>query len=282
MRAHDNRRPVVAGYDGSKASERALRWGVDEARLRFVPLIVCHAWQWPYPMPAISAESMEAVRHMGRHVLDTGVSLARALAPRLEVRSRLETGSASVVLMGESSAAELVVVGQRGAGGFDELQIGSTAFQLASHTHSPVVVVKQHFRPRTGLVVVGVDGANPERPELRLAFEEAQLRQASLRAICMCPEDTADSREISARFYRTIAVWEEKHPQVAVETAVQLGSHMATLQQAADGADVTVIGDRMPEDPVELPLGLVCQALLRGAPGTVVVVPSRAPGPSSR
>lgn len=282
MRERESGRPVVAGYDGSKASEQALRWAVEEARMRFAPLVVCHAWQWPYPMPAISDESMETLRRMGRHVLDTGANLARALAPRLEVHAELETGPPSVVLRNRSSAAELVVVGQRGAGGFEELQIGSTAIQVAAHAHCPVVVVKQHFRPRTGLVLVAVDGANPERPELGPAFEEARLRQASLRAICLCPAEVEDTRETAARFHRTVAVWEEKNPAVAVETAVQIGPHRAALQEAAEEADLTVVGDRAPGDPGELPLGLLCQALLRGAPGTVVVVPSRASGSATR
>ncbi|GHE37915.1 universal stress protein [Streptosporangium violaceochromogenes] len=282
MRRRENGRPVVAGYDGSKASEQALRWAVEDARMRFAPLVVCHAWQGPYPMPAISAESMEALRRMGRHALDTGANLARALAPRLEVRAELDTGPPSVVLRNRSSTAELVVVGQRGAGGFEELQIGSTAIQLAAHAHCPVAVVKQHFRPRTGLVLVAVDGTNPHRPELGAAFEEARLRQASLRAICLCPAEVEDTREIAARFHRAIAVWEEKHPVVAVETAILVGPPRAALQEAAEEADLTVIGDRAPGDPDEPPLGPLCQALLRGAPGTVIVIPSRVSGSTAR
>ncbi|GAA3092018.1 universal stress protein [Streptosporangium carneum] len=285
MRDSGDERPVVVGYDGSKPSERALRWAVEEARLRFVPLVVCHAWQWPYKTPPTSPDSLEAVRRMGQHVLDRGVSLARGLAPRLEVRPRLETGSPSVVLMGESGVADLVVVGRRGSGGFEELQIGSTAVQLAAHAYCPVAVVKEQFRPRVDLVVVGVDGAAPERPELGLAFEEARLRKAPLRAICLGTEDTVgdgDIREVAAHFHRAVAVWEEKYPEVTVETLVEEVSLVAALQHAAEEADVVIIGDRYRSDPVELPLGLVCQAVLRGAPSTVMVVASHRSATSSR
>ncbi|TDC17023.1 universal stress protein, partial [Actinomadura bangladeshensis] len=33
---------VVVGYDGSGESELALRWAVEEALLRRLPLTVCH------------------------------------------------------------------------------------------------------------------------------------------------------------------------------------------------------------------------------------------------
>lgn len=49
MPVRDEGRPVVVGYDGSAESRMALRWAVEDARLRFLPLLVCHAWQWPYP-----------------------------------------------------------------------------------------------------------------------------------------------------------------------------------------------------------------------------------------
>ncbi|MEV7908520.1 universal stress protein [Streptomyces anulatus] len=281
MRDSTDRRPVVAGYDGSKPSERALRWAVEEARLRFVPLIICHAWQWSSGTP-LSLASMDTIRRMGQQVLDKGVLLARDLSSRLEIRTRLDTGSPSVVLMSESGIADLLVVGSRGSGGFAELQIGSTAVQLAAHAYCPVTVVREQPHPRTGLVVVGVDGMAPERPELGLAFEEARLRKAPLRAICLSPENAEDTREFATRFYRTVAVWEEKYSEVSVETAIESDSHIAALQQTAQEADLVVIGDRGQTDPVELPLGILCQALLRGAPCPVMIAPSHRPVRASR
>ncbi|MFC7649949.1 universal stress protein [Streptosporangium lutulentum] len=64
MRAGDEGRPVVVGYDGSKASEQALRWGIEEARMRFDPLVVCYAWQWPSLSIPFSRETAEIIRRM--------------------------------------------------------------------------------------------------------------------------------------------------------------------------------------------------------------------------
>ncbi|MFJ2033875.1 universal stress protein [Streptosporangium sp. NPDC087985] len=281
MHAHD-KRPVVVGYDGSKASEQALRWGVSEARMRFVPLVVCHAWQWLYPMPPVYSDTLEAVRRIGQHVLHSGVSLAQGLAPRLEVVERLEMGSPAVVLVGESSAAELVTVGPRGAGGFEELPVGSVAMQVAAHSYCPVAVVMGPDRPATGRVVVAVEGASPERSGLGVAFEEAKLRQASLLAICLCPEGMDDTRQPATRFYSTISIWEEKYPNVTVDTAVETRPHTTVMHRAADHADLVVVNGREQDDPVELPLGMLSQSLLRGAPCTVIVIPERMSAMSSR
>ncbi|MFF4418747.1 universal stress protein [Streptosporangium sp. NPDC001559] len=281
MQYNADQRPVVAGYDGSEASERALRWAAEEARLRFAPLVVCHAWQWSQGTP-VPLASMETVQRLGSQVLDKGVDLARRLAPRIEVRTSLDLGSPSVVLMSESGAADLLVVGRRGSGGFAELRIGSTAVQLAAHAYCPVAVVGERPGPPTNLVVVGVDATAPERLELRLAFEQAWLRKASLRAICLLPEEARDTREYMVGFRRAVSILEERYGQVNVETTVVDDAHVAALQRAAQDADLVVVGDRGWDDPAELPLGVLCQALLRGAPCPVVVTPSHRPLSASR
>lgn len=43
MDMRERARHVTVGYDGSKHAQRALAWASDEARLRRLPLAVCHA-----------------------------------------------------------------------------------------------------------------------------------------------------------------------------------------------------------------------------------------------
>ncbi|MBB2911545.1 nucleotide-binding universal stress UspA family protein [Streptosporangium becharense] len=282
MRVQDDERPVVVGFDGSPESRRALRWGADEARLRFLPLVVCHAWQWPYHLVSITPGAPEIMERVGRHVLDTGLAMAQDFASRSPVRGRLVEGSAAGALVGASGSAEMVVIGPRGAGGFQELRIGATTAQLVAHAHCPVAVVREPVHPRADRVTIGVDGGNLDPADLGLAFEEARLRRAALLVICLCPEGTEDTRRAAVRFHTNLGVWEEKYPQVNVETVVETRPHPEVLRHAADRSDLLIVPNRERDDPAALPIGPVCQALLREAPCTLVVTPSHVPPMAGR
>ncbi|MER5643374.1 universal stress protein [Streptosporangium sp. NPDC002524] len=281
MPVQDDGRPVVVGYDGSAESRLALRWAVEEARLRFRPLLVCHAWQWPYPRLSLAPETTEVVRRMGRRVLDNGLMAARELAPRVPVRGQLVEGTPAAALVGLSGAAELIAIGPRGAGGPDELRIGSTV-EVAAHARCPVAVVRRSGHPRAGRVAIAAENAGPDSAELGIAFEEARLRRSELLVICLCPENTRDIRQAAVRFNTDVAVWEEKYPAVEVESLVETRPHVEVLRHAADRSDLLVVADRERDDPMDPAIGPVCQVMLREAPCTVVVTPSQAWHPSPR
>ncbi|MEV4378117.1 universal stress protein [Streptosporangium sp. NPDC049644] len=276
MLVQDDERPVVVGYDDSVESRRALRWALEEARLRFLPLLICHAWQWPYPMLSVTHETTAVIRRMGSHILERGLALAHDLAPRAQVRGQLVEGSPGAALVGVSNTAELVVIGPRGSGGFDELKIGSTTVQVASHARCPVAVVRQPGHLRTDRVAIAVEDAHLESAELGLAFEEAALRRATLLVICLCPEGTDDIRSVAVRFNTNVALWEERYAQLEVETMIETRSHVEVLRHAADRSDLMVVADRENDDPPGLAIGPACQMLLREAPCTVMVHPSQA------
>ncbi|MGJ6965746.1 universal stress protein [Streptosporangium sp. G11] len=281
MRVQDDGRPVVVGYDGSAESRLALRWAVEDARLRFLPLLVCHAWQWPYPRLSLAPETTEVVRRMGRRVLESGLTMAQELAPKVSVRGQLVEGTPAAALVGLSNTAELIAIGPRGIGGPDELRLGSTV-EVAAHAHCPVAVVRRPGHPRIGRVAIAVEDATLDSLELGVAFEEARLRRAALLIICLCSEDTGDIRLASIRFNTNVAVWEEKYPPVEVETMIETRPHVEVLRHAADRSDLLVLADREYRDPVDPAIGPVCQVMLREAPCTVMVTPSQAWSPSAR
>jgi nucleotide-binding universal stress UspA family protein len=136
---------VVVGIDGSEASLRALRWAAEEAEARGADLEVVHVWERPErytPMPV----GAYPVDPEARKVLDRGVSEARALAPRVEVRGRLEEGGAGTVLVDEARGADLLVVGSRGLGGVRSLFLGSVSQHVAHRASCPVVIVPTEHR----------------------------------------------------------------------------------------------------------------------------------------
>jgi nucleotide-binding universal stress UspA family protein len=71
-------------------------------------------------------------------------------AAGVAVRCRLEDGGAVTALLraAEEEAADLIVVGSRGAGGFSDLHLGSTSHQVALYADRPVTIVPPAGRAR--------------------------------------------------------------------------------------------------------------------------------------
>lgn len=295
MNDHERTGTVLVGYDGSPIADEALRWGVREARLRRLPLTVCHAWHWPYPLRQPDNDTLEVLRGAGAIVADEGVRKAHGLAEDLEVRWRLERGWASAVLLEASRDAALVVLGSRGHGGFDGLSVGSTAVQVASHADRPVVVVRPEppsspeGRER---LVVGVDGSTGAESAIGFAFEEAALRGASVTAVCSWWDPAAlrgpdrvpfsdpemIRREAMARFEEDVAPWRSRYPRVSLETEFVVDTPRQALIGAARGAALLVMGARGIGSGPQTLLGPVTQAALQEALCPVVVVPAHGAG----
>jgi len=276
---------VVVGYNGTSNSERALRWAAEEARLRRLPLTVCHVWHWPYSLSHIDLEGEAIVRRMGEHVLDQGVTLAQELAPGVEVRKRLEKGNVHAVLVHRGRDAELIVIGSHAP---KEMHVGSTALQVPARAERPVVVVRSDAT-RDGLVVVGVDGSAGADAALALGFEEAVLRGWQLRAVYGYWDPGAAGRDLSlfgdedrlrqvcgAVLERAVAPWLVKYPRVQVTTSLVMRPPREALFEAAEDATLMVVGARGAGRVERLSLGATSDALLKHAPCTIAVTPTPA------
>jgi nucleotide-binding universal stress UspA family protein len=134
---------IVVGVDGSEGSRRALRWAVDEARLRSASVEVIHSWHVPYypdvtgsigsPVGALAASAEELLTGMLTDVASE--------AADIKVTSRTEVAQGAAALIEASKTADLLVVGRRGHGGFVSLVMGSVAAQVSSHAECVVVIV---------------------------------------------------------------------------------------------------------------------------------------------
>ncbi|MEQ4724301.1 universal stress protein [Nonomuraea sp. B19D2] len=282
-------RPILVGYDESPASTLALCWAVEEARLRESSVLVCHAWQWPYPLRPVEREVLAQVEKVAAHVVDGGVHRARSLAPDVDVRPRLARGTASTVLLQAAREAELTVLGSRGQGGFEDLQVGSAAVQVPAHSVGPVIVVRPDAMP-TGdrtRIVVGVDGSPASLAAFGLALEEAALRGGAVTAIC-CWRDYGplagpdrqpfvDSQTIrtgaEVRFHEVTSHLTSRHPEVAVTTEFVDEPPQRVLIDATKNATLLVLGTRGNDSPPCLLLGPVTQTALAEARCPVAVTP---------
>jgi nucleotide-binding universal stress UspA family protein len=135
---------IVVGVDGSSGSRQALRFAVEEARLRGARLRAVTAWHIPpvvysggYVPPLDRREFEESATAVGEKALAEVATDAGGL----DVERLAAEGQAAQVLLDEAESAELLVVGSRGHGGFTGLLLGSVSQQCAHHARCPVVIV---------------------------------------------------------------------------------------------------------------------------------------------
>ncbi|MFF5313288.1 universal stress protein [Streptomyces massasporeus] len=284
---------VVVGVDGSASSLAAVEVAVREARSRGAGLRVVHAFVRPathVPLGPAPLEPPEGgLRDMVDRLVTEAVERARAVAPDVDTTHVVVTAEPLTVLEAQARAAELVVVGSRGMGGFVGLLAGSTAVHLAAHGPCPVLVVRE--QPHAdGPIVLGVDGSAAGQKAVDFAFAEAALRNAPLvaqhawtawSAPMPAPQDKSmpyanppgalaegEERLLS----ESLAGRQERYPGVPVEHKVVHGGTRESLIEASRSAQLVVVGARGRGGFSGLLLGSVSQALLHHAHCPVAVV----------
>ena len=139
---------IFVGVDQSTGAKAALRFALEEARLRETTLRVVHAWQYGYIgatglegwLPAAGGE-LEDFRRGAEAALEQTLKDVAA-TNGVTIDRRVEQGAAAEILIEESQGADLLVVGSRGHGGFAQLLLGSVSQQCAHHAFCPVVIVR--------------------------------------------------------------------------------------------------------------------------------------------
>jgi nucleotide-binding universal stress UspA family protein len=139
---------IVVGVDDSKAARAALRFALEEARMRSASLRAVHAWQFRYPGAAgvegayaIPGFDLDSLRNAAGAGLEAIVAEISPEGGDVEVERLVVEGAAGSVLLDEARDAELLVVGSRGRGGFAGLLLGSVSQQCAHHASCPVVII---------------------------------------------------------------------------------------------------------------------------------------------
>lgn len=284
---------VVVGVDGSQHSLAALDLAADEATRRREPLRIIAAFLWPMfslaaqvPSGAIIDEALDAASRM---LTDAADKIQRAY-PGLTITTEVVIGSPTGVLVGESERASVVVVGNRGHGGFTSLLAGSVATQLATHARCPVIVVRPGSTPSatTRPVLVGVDGRERTEPAIEFAFEEAASRGAALTAVHIWSEPPRPGsepfkpvvyeygeaeREAERLLAETLAGFQEKYPDVPVAHELVYGVDPAYhLRRASAEASLVVVGSQGRGELSGLLLGSVGQSLVHHAQCPVAIV----------
>jgi nucleotide-binding universal stress UspA family protein len=127
--------PVVLGADGSPAGQAAITFAFEEAALRVVPLVtVCALTDAPGRLGG-SRQVEEDFDH--------ALAVAAKEYPEVSVVRQVLPGTPRAALLSAAAGAQLLVVGARGRGGFDEMSLGSIAQAVLLYAPGPVAVVRQ-------------------------------------------------------------------------------------------------------------------------------------------
>ncbi|PYC82770.1 universal stress protein UspA [Streptomyces tateyamensis] len=135
---------IVVGVDGSDPSKAALWWAVREAGLIGGVVEAVAVWEYPsawYGWTPPQAEVFDYEKITSKTLVE---SIDRAIGPDrpVEIRTRVVRGHPAAVLLDAAQGARLLVVGNRGHGGFTQALLGSVAQHCVQHAPCPVVVIR--------------------------------------------------------------------------------------------------------------------------------------------
>jgi nucleotide-binding universal stress UspA family protein len=280
-------RSIVVGVDGSEHARSALKRAADEAKLRGSWLRIIHARvRDPRFVPAwYSAESSDL--SPGEAIVQDATGLVATRHPSVIVRGEVDESPAATALAKASEAAQMVVVGARGLGGFEELLLGSVSDQCVQYAHCPVVVVHADsdelaYRTAELQIVVGIDGSLGSTRALEWALEEASICSASVEGVyawqyppvgAFVMEPAHESNVIARELVEAATDHAERlAPHVPFKAGACFNAAVPALLGASRGADLLVVGTRGHGRLQNALLGSVAHQCARHAECAVVVV----------
>ncbi|MFJ3306694.1 universal stress protein [Streptomyces sp. NPDC086549] len=289
MSRPSDRRPIVVGVEPEPAKRMVLAWAADEAARRRVPLRLVHAEGVPTrgyrrrePPPSWE-EWNKTLHEAGERTLKAAVTFVEARQPQIEVDWLLAEGDPAWILREQSRDATAVVLGSRHLSRAKEVFGGaSVALPVVAHAHCPVVVVPEpeHITQQPAYFVVGVDGSARSGAALDLAFEEAALHGAALRALYAWQpgplgifDEHTEQQECRRVLSEAVAGRTERYPEVELHHELVIGHPVQVLTEQSSHALGLVVGTRGHGGFTGMVLGSVSQGVLHYAHCPVIVVP---------
>ncbi|MFJ1706655.1 universal stress protein [Kitasatospora sp. NPDC088346] len=285
---------LLAGIDGSPESTAAARWAADEAVRRGLGLRLVHAQTWLDDLHADRTRPADVRALTQRMLADAQQEVGRA-HPGLEVLAEVigVGGEPADELAEAANAADLLVLGSRGHGGFAGLLVGSVGLAVAARCEVPTVLVRadgiaRPAGPGGREVVLGVDTRAPSDEVIDFAFRQASRVNAVLRAVhgwtpppvwgyagWVPPQVESDRfHAIEAELLtEALTGWREKYPDVAVVEDCRLGTGASALVDVSADAALVVVGRRRRPHRAGMRLGPIAHAVLHHAKAPVAVVP---------
>lgn len=283
---------IVVGVDGSEASAAAVRWAAAGAvrhheRLHIIHGFAPFAGLYGAGMPVLHSVYDDFVTSAKDLLADAVRTAHDTVGETLEVTTAMPQDPPSAVLIEASRSARMVVLGASGSGRVTGVLAGSTAVQVVSHAHCPVVIVRGRRGAVNGPVVVGVDGSPLSDRALGAAFDEACRRSVPLVAVHAWSDedltgpfgvfslavDWEEVRQDNERLLaERLAARQAEYPGVKVERVVVRDRPRHQLIDWSRQAQLVVVGSRGRGGFTGLLLGSTSQALIHHADCPVLVV----------
>jgi nucleotide-binding universal stress UspA family protein len=282
---------IVVGVDESVGAAHAVRWAAREGRLRSLPVTAVMAWGYldqhhatvdePFDTHYQESDALEALDALVDGILEPDVSIL--------VERQVVCGLAAARLLEAAQDANLLVVGARGLGGFRELLVGSVSQHCLHHAEVPVAIVHGVVPPvptQAERIVVGLDGSSTAQRALAWALDEARFRRATVEVVSAWSSPPIVSPY--GAYAAPVEILDEAAHQIVddalaaadlrnlpapVVRTVRCGGAAHTILEAADGADLIVLGSRGRGGFKGLLLGSVTHQVTHHAACPVVVVP---------
>lgn len=273
----------LIGVDGSEQSRVALAWGLARATERGASVELIHVADDSFLSESVAflSEAQAASEQM----LQAETEHARALGFAGAISGTAVVGHPIAEVEEASKRADLVILGAHQGGRFSGSFFGTRAVKVAATSHCPVAVIpKTEARPNAP-VVVGVDGSDASRKAIAFAAAQASIREVPLVAVYawmppltpgleyLWSEELVESQRGVAEEAIAIGIagLAERYPDLDVRREIVQSAPVAALVQAAENAEMLVVGSRGRGGISRLLLGSVSHGVLQALPCPTVV-----------
>lgn len=283
---------IIVGVAGREDSAAAVRYAVDEARRRHLPVHLVHAL---HPLltgaddDPIAVTRQPVLQDAQRMLEEVAEEARHGLGDDLAVSTQLVVGHPAAALVGAgANGAEIVLQPERMGASHRHVPTYSVTSAVAVRSRLPIVAVPPYWsapdRP-AGVVTVGVDEVGSTANLLQAAFEEAQARGATLRVVHTWRyseafddlvfdgrRKDAHSAELAARVREDLEPLAAKFAGVPVDLTVRHGRAADALVEESRRSDLVVVGRHRAGQRVAHHLGSIVRAVLRESRCAVLVV----------
>lgn len=254
--------PVVVGVDASASARDAAEWAADLAAVWNAPLhLIQVAFGWPDEPPSSGLPGW--LHELADAAERTGVRT---------VEAEVVPGGVLDTLLDRAVGARLLVVGSYGDAAWTGMLASPLAITLIDRAPCPVAVIRgrapQVPPPRSGPIVVGVDGSEAGGAALDLAAELAAALGSRLVAVCAAPDAAVAGMAAQLSAVRI------RYPALPIEERLVDDDTLGALGEQAPGARLLVIGRHRVGPGTDVTLGETGHGLVEAAQCPVLVAGS--------